>query len=240
MAGDLAAARRWASERAAWDPAEAYSYFREIELLTLARVAVLGRSDSADDTRLTDTPALLRWLCEQAVAGGRGAVVIETLALEALGLARAGEEAQAHEQLDRALAQAAPEGFIGIFADLGAPMAALLAQNLSRRSSTDPLRPYLMQLLRASAPDHAVQTSPTATERSTQRAAGDGSLEALTERELEVLRLFAAGMTSPEIAQHFVVSINTVKTQLKSIYSKLDTHSRAEAIAKARALHLLP
>jgi LuxR family maltose regulon positive regulatory protein len=97
-----------------------------------------------------------------------------------------------------------------------------------------------MRILRASAPDHAEQVSPTATERSTPRAVGDGALEALTERELEVLRLFAAGMTSPEIAQHFVVSINTVKTQLKSIYSKLDTHSRAEAIAKARALHLLP
>jgi LuxR family maltose regulon positive regulatory protein len=240
MAGDVAAARRWASERPAWDPGESYSYFREIELLTLARVAVLGGSDSADDTRLTETLALLRWLREQAVTGGRGAVVIETLALEALVLAREGDEAQAHQQLDKALAYAAPEGFFGIFADLGAPMAGLLVQNLTRRLSADPLRPYLMQLLRASAPDHVEQTSSTATELSTQRAAGAGSLEALTERELEVLWLFAAGMTSPEIAQHFVVSINTVKTQLKSIYSKLDTHSRAEAIAKARALHLLP
>jgi LuxR family maltose regulon positive regulatory protein len=240
MAGDVAAARRWASGRSAWDPGEAYSYFREIELLTLARVVVLTGSDSADDTRLTDTPALLRWLREQAVGGGRGAVVIETLALEALGLARAGEEAQAHERLDRALAYAAPEGVIGMFVELGAPMAALLAQNLTRRSATDPLRPYLMGILRASAPDQAEPALPTATERSTQRAVGDGALEALTERELEVLRLFAAGMTSPEIAEHFVVSINTVKTQLKSIYSKLDTHSRAEAIAKARTLHLLP
>ncbi|HWQ11242.1 MAG TPA: LuxR C-terminal-related transcriptional regulator, partial [Roseiflexaceae bacterium] len=64
--------------------------------------------------------------------------------------------------------------------------------------------------------------------------------EQLTEREREVLRLFAAGMTSQEIAQHFVVSINTVKTQLKSIYSKLDAHSRSEAVARARALGLLP
>jgi LuxR family maltose regulon positive regulatory protein len=63
--------------------------------------------------------------------------------------------------------------------------------------------------------------------------------EPLTERELEVLRLLAAGMSSPEIAQHFVVSINTVKTQIKSIYSKLDVHSREDAIAKARALGLL-
>lgn len=60
-----------------------------------------------------------------------------------------------------------------------------------------------------------------------------------TERELEVLRLFAAGMTSAQIAEHLVVSINTIKTQLKSVYGKLDAHSRAEAIAKARRLHLL-
>jgi LuxR family maltose regulon positive regulatory protein len=64
-------------------------------------------------------------------------------------------------------------------------------------------------------------------------------VEPLTEREMEVLRLLAAGMSSPEIAQHFVVSINTVKTQLKSVYGKLDAHSRDEAIAKARALQLL-
>jgi LuxR family maltose regulon positive regulatory protein len=65
-------------------------------------------------------------------------------------------------------------------------------------------------------------------------------VEALTEREQEVLRLFAAGMTSAEIALHFVVSINTVKTQLKSIYSKLNTHSRAEMVARARELGLIP
>ncbi len=59
-------------------------------------------------------------------------------------------------------------------------------------------------------------------------------------RELEVLRLLAAGMSNPEIAQQFVVSINTVKTQIKSIYGKLDVHRRADAVAKARALQLLP
>jgi LuxR family maltose regulon positive regulatory protein len=221
---------------------ETLSYFREIELLTLARVAVLNVSESMDDTRLAETLALLGRLRDLANAGGRGAVVIETLALEALGLARAGEETQAHERLNAALAQAAPEGFIGIFADLGAPLADLLTQNLARRSANDPLRPYLMQLLRAFAVGQPEQAPQSATEQPAQRAVGAVSLEAeaLTERELEVLRLFAAGMTSPEIAEHFVVSINTVKTQLKSIYSKLDAHSRAEAIAKARALHLLP
>jgi LuxR family maltose regulon positive regulatory protein len=241
LQGDVATARRWASERVSWEKSERPSYFREIELLTLARVAVLGRSGSIDKAGLAETPALLVWLREHATAGGRGAVVIETLALEALALARAGEEAQAHERLGEALVHAAPEGFIGVFVDLGAPMADLLTQNLGRLSlSNDALRPYLTRLLRAFASGQPEQASQIETERRVQCAVGAASLEALTERELEVLRLFAAGMTSPEIAEHFVVSINTVKTQLKSIYSKLDAHSRAEAIAKARALHLLP
>ena len=64
-------------------------------------------------------------------------------------------------------------------------------------------------------------------------------VEPLTPREVEVLGLLAAGQSYPQIAQQFVVSINTVKTQVKSIYGKLDAHSRAEAVAKARALHLV-
>jgi LuxR family transcriptional regulator, maltose regulon positive regulatory protein len=168
--------------------------------------------------------------------------VIETLALEARALARAGAGAQAPEQLDAALAQAAPEGFVGLFADLGAPMADLLAKNLARRKGHDPLWPYLTRLVQAFGGVPAGQVLPNAMEHPAQRAVGAiaPDAEALTERELEVLRLFAAGMTSAEIAEHFVVSINTIKTQLKSVYGKLDAHSRAEAIAKARALHLLP
>jgi hypothetical protein len=96
MVGDAAAARRWASERVPSERSETLSYFREIELLTLARVAVLNVSESMDDTRLAETLALLGWLREHAVAGGRGAVVMETLALEAHTSARKGEEVQMH------------------------------------------------------------------------------------------------------------------------------------------------
>ncbi len=201
---------------------------------------MFGGLGSIDEAALAETLALLGALHEQAIAGGRGAVVIETLALEALALAQAGDGARAHERLGAALAQAAPEGFVALFADLGTPMADLLSQNLARRVATDPLRPYLTRLLHAFAGDQLEQAPQIGIEQPAQRAIGNTSLEALTERELEVLRLFAAGMTSPEIAEHFVVSINTVKTQLKSIYSKLAAHSRAEAIARARALHLLP
>jgi LuxR family maltose regulon positive regulatory protein len=242
LQGDVEAARRWADERAPWNPNEPPSYFREIELLTRARIAVLDEAGSSNTAHLVEPIAMLGWLREHAIAGGRGAVVIETLALEALALARCGQGAQAHDQLDVALTQAAPEGFIGTFVDLGAPMAELLAQNRAQRTAHDPLRPYLTRLLHTFAGSQAEQALPTMTESLTQRAVTTTAqeVEVFTARELEVLRLFAAGMTSPEIAQHFVVSINTVKTQLKSIYSKLGAHSRAEAVARARDLGIIP
>ena len=54
-----------------------------------------------------------------------------------------------------------------------------------------------------------------------------------------MLRLLAAGRSNPEIAQELVVSVNTVKTQVQSIYRKLNVNSRWEAREAARQLKLL-
>lgn len=59
------------------------------------------------------------------------------------------------------------------------------------------------------------------------------SLECLTPREREVLGLLAQGMTNKEIAEVLVITANTVKRHLKSIFSKLDVHTRSAAAAKA-------
>jgi DNA-binding NarL/FixJ family response regulator len=61
----------------------------------------------------------------------------------------------------------------------------------------------------------------------------------LTERELDVLRLLAAGLTNREIAEALYLSTNTVKSHLQSIYSKLEVHSRVHAVHRARELALL-
>jgi hypothetical protein len=95
-----------------WDKSESLSYFREIDLLTLARVALLGGLGAAGADRLEWARALLEWLRDQALAAGRGAVVMEALALEAIAFGQAGADALAHERLDEALALAAPEGFL--------------------------------------------------------------------------------------------------------------------------------
>jgi len=61
----------------------------------------------------------------------------------------------------------------------------------------------------------------------------------LTEREQKVLSLLALGMGSAAMADKLYVSVNTVKTQLRTLYKKLDVHNRNEAITRARQLRLL-
>ncbi|MCQ3948168.1 MAG: hypothetical protein DPW21_15965 [Anaerolineae bacterium] len=65
-------------------------------------------------------------------------------------------------------------------------------------------------------------------------------VEALSEREREVLRLVAEGCSNQDIASRLVISITTVKTHMGNIFNKLGVASRTQAIARAEALGLLP
>jgi LuxR family maltose regulon positive regulatory protein len=64
-------------------------------------------------------------------------------------------------------------------------------------------------------------------------------VEPLSDRELEVLRLMARGLSNPEIAAELIVALGTVKAHSSSIYRKLDVRSRTEAVVKAGQLGLL-
>ena len=81
---------------------------------------------------------------------------------------------------------------------------------------------------------HPVQSSTASAS-----AASTGLVESLSERELEVLRLLAAGMSNQEIAEEFVVTIHTVKWHTKNLYSKLNVRNRAEALARGTELGLI-
>lgn len=61
----------------------------------------------------------------------------------------------------------------------------------------------------------------------------------LTHRELDLLALLPTPLTNTELAERLFVSVNTVKSHLKSIYRKLDVDSRDNAVARARRLGLL-
>jgi LuxR family maltose regulon positive regulatory protein len=63
--------------------------------------------------------------------------------------------------------------------------------------------------------------------------------KSLTDRELSVLRLLPTSLTQREIGDELFLSINTVKTHVKSIFGKLEVESRAEAVERARGLRLL-
>ena len=63
--------------------------------------------------------------------------------------------------------------------------------------------------------------------------------EALSERELEVLRLLPSRLSTPEIARELYISVHTVRSHVKSIYAKLGVHRRADAVQRAKELGLL-
>ena len=70
-------------------------------------------------------------------------------------------------------------------------------------------------------------------EQACAAAAATSELDVLTAREREVLELLAQGLTNKEIATELFITTNTVKRHLKSIFEKLDVHTRSAAAAKA-------
>jgi LuxR family maltose regulon positive regulatory protein len=64
-------------------------------------------------------------------------------------------------------------------------------------------------------------------------------IEPLSERELEVLRLLAAGRSNPQIARELYLAVGTVKSHVHRIYGKLLVRNRTEAVARSRELGLL-
>jgi LuxR family maltose regulon positive regulatory protein len=65
-------------------------------------------------------------------------------------------------------------------------------------------------------------------------------VDPLSERELEVLQCIADGLSNQEIASRLYLSLHTVKVHSRNIYGKLDVHNRTQAVARARALGMLP
>ena len=158
--------------------------------------------------------------------------VIKALILQALILQETGKSQAALSALERALRLAEPEGFVRVFIRKGAQMTGLL-----RKVAARGLQPtFVSKLLSALEVDTRTLKLPVPPE---QPSMIPGRLvEPLSERELEVLRLLGSPLSIPEIAERLIVSPNTVRSHVKSIYGKLDVHNRMEAIELARELRL--
>jgi LuxR family maltose regulon positive regulatory protein len=214
--GDRDAAIRWA-QQSGLKLDDDIPYLREAEYLTLGRVLhEQGEHDQAE--------ALLEHLRHSIETAGRMGSLLELLVLQALVLQSRGESLAGLESLRKALSLAAPEGYVRVFLDEGAPLAKLLRQAGSRGIEPRYVSGLLAEFDRMSG-SQALSQQPL--------------IEPLSEREIEILKLIAAGKSNREIAAQLVLSTGTVKSHLSHIFGKLSVDSRTQCIARARDLKIL-
>ncbi|MCB0013521.1 MAG: hypothetical protein KDE34_16525, partial [Anaerolineales bacterium] len=149
---------------------------------------------------------------------------LQVLILQSLAHQAAGESDVAAQTLGEALALAAPGGLLRLFVDEGPAMAALLRE-LVRAGGGASFAQQLLATFGETVATHSPASQPLP--------------DPLSDRELEVLRLLATELTGPEIAREMMVSLNTMRTHTKNIYSKLSVNSRRTAVRRAEELDLL-
>jgi LuxR family maltose regulon positive regulatory protein len=161
-------------------------------------------------------------------------LMIEARSAQALIYQSQGKLACALEMLADALRLSKPEGYIRTYADRGKPMAQLLQQAADRGISPG----YTAKLLAA--------FGSTTTDDAPQQAAGPPAegrhlslVEALSPRELEVLRLVAQGLSNREIGERLFLALSTVKGHNRNLFGKLQVQNRTQAVARARELGLI-
>lgn len=252
--GEVAAARAQlaAAEQAAQRPHLA----RMLPEIAAAQVEVLLRQGKVDAAAtLAETYALPFCQARVQLAEGDAASALALLAslradvkakgwqddllrvtvLQALAHQVQGETEPALLRLEEALALAEPGGFIRLFVDEGAAMAALLSIAAARGIMPE----YVARLL-AACPTQPIDS----------HAAGGSTvpplarrplplLDPLSPRELEILQLIAEGLSNQEIGARLFLALDTVKGHNRRIFEKLQVQRRTEAVAKARELGLL-
>jgi len=218
--GDLAAAERWL-QKIGWKIGDEIPEGQANAFEFVARILTAKREYAA-------ALNLLDHLLIQEQAKGVRAFVLFILISQAIAWQSMGDADRALATLHQALTQAEPEGYIRTFTDRGAPIRGLLQKAVERGVHVQ----YANRLLAV------LDKAPDVATSSTKLDAARFS-EPFSERELEVLRLLNADLTAPEIAVKLIISANTVRTHIKSVYRKLNAHSRHEAIMQARDLSLL-
>jgi LuxR family maltose regulon positive regulatory protein len=198
-------------------------------VLAHARIARYYRQ--RDTSILSQARALIGPALEQTQADGMMLHVTRLLLLDALALYAQGETASAITALKRALALAEPENYVRSFLDIGKPMQELLLWSLDSQSlSEQHLRSYVSRLLSHFGADiSAERKQPTS----------DALIEPLSQRELDVLRLIAKGLSNREISEQLFLALSTVKGHTRIIFDKLQVQRRTEAVARAHELGLI-
>jgi ATP/maltotriose-dependent transcriptional regulator MalT len=202
---------------------------REHERLTRIRLLLKqGRSEAAE--------SLLEEMANVVEQDGRVARLITIYVLQALTAHALVNEQLAQTRLEKALHLGSPENYQRLFLDEGEVVGTLLR----------PLRHvapnFVSLLLRALCPKASVSKAASKSEvvpPGGQAISGKWLVEPLTDRELEVLRLVAEGLSNEGIGGKLFISTGTVKWYLNGIYQKLDVRNRTEAVARAREHQIL-
>lgn len=195
---------------------------KEREAFTLARLRI------AEDKAI-EALEILKDRATDAAENGRVRSQITASCLEALAHYANSDLTQATKSLREALTIGQAKEFRRVFLDEGTRMAALLQAILPTLPNRS-LSLYVTTLLHSFSPETTAYLAATSS---------TVPIEALSQQELRVLRLLVAGLSNADIAQELVLSINTIKTHVKSIYRKLNAKSRGEAREVARELKLV-
>jgi LuxR family maltose regulon positive regulatory protein len=213
--GDLDAVVRWA-EAAELKPEDTPHHWYEFVYFVYTRLLLA-------QNRYKEAERLLAAMEGSAQTGGRNRKLITIYLLQAQLQQARGDTKQGFELVDKALRLAAPQDYRRAFLDEGQAIIKLLPQ--VRQAA-----PVFVDQILADA-GTAELKAPVKPEQKL--------VEPLSERELEILRLIAAGRSNPEIADLLYLSLNTVKWHVKNLYGKLEVSNRIEAVARAQELNLL-
>ncbi len=231
--GRLNELARWAEASALTVDGE-LSYHYDLHHINLARLLLARARCAATPAKRHALSQVSSLLARLLVAAEKADWVYETikiLVLQTMVFAESSEKDKALQALGRALTLAEPGGFIRIFVDERVPMAKLL----SEAAAQGIMPSYVGKLLAAFEAKERKGEDEGTSDLSLARPL----IEPLSQRELEVLRLVAQGLSNREISERLFLALSTVKGHTRILFDKLQVQRRTEAVARARELGLL-
>ncbi len=196
--------------------------------LSQARVLIAQNDPSA-------ALAVLEPFRQRMEAKGWADERLKAIVLQAVAQYAHSEMDKATELLVEALTLAEPGGFIRLFVDEGIPMAQLLLETASHGVMPD----YVAKLLAAFEAEKQKSEDKTSLPPARRLIESAPLIEALSQRELEILKLIAQGLSNREIGERLFLALDTIKGHNRKIFDKLQVQSRTEAIARAHELGLI-
>jgi len=222
MRGDLRFAEQWADRRRL-SIEDVFSVRLVFECLAYTRLLFeQGRYDAA--------LPILESIRQKCLSRNMREALLQVDLLYSTTLNALGDRDQARSVMEQALRFSETEGYVRPFADcwpLVSPVLTSMARSVSLRQNL----PHLTTILNACGCTEGL--IPMAKRIPGNRTAG------LTRREMEILKLIAAGYRKREIAELAFISLDTVKTHTRHIFEKLDARTKIEAIRRAREVNLL-